>query len=137
MKHPIDALTAAEQNSRAALRSLWDIQAAFLRKSAYLQFSLATIGFEGGMRQWQSLQAFMERDRLIAGQKEIADSLQPRLMAVARESAESLQSCCEQSMSWLFGAFVPDAPDAPEVRRMAPRPKRRPSARRQSGRKRA
>jgi len=130
MNPSLDAFTQADRASRAAIQALWDIQSGFLRKSAYLQFSLATIGVEGGVRQWQFWSTLAERDALISGQKQIAVSFQPRLSAVARETTETLRALGTDLLSWTLGTFTPDV-----SARVVARPKARPSKRRAAKKK--
>lgn len=122
MKQSVDALTEAEQSSRAAFRALWDIQSGFLKRSAYLQYSLATIGVEGGLRQWQLWTELTERDAALAGQQAIAESLRPRLAAVARETQDTLRAWTEELATWMLGGFVPAAavPRPAAVRKTRP-----------------
>lgn len=125
MNHPLT-------ESGRAVQALWDIQAGFLRKTAYLQFSLATLGFESGVRQWQLLNTLAERNELIAGQKEVAESFQPRFAAIAREATENLRVAGAAFVDWIFST----ASLKPAARRSAAiRTKSRPIPRRAPRRK--
>ena len=121
MKQAIDPITESGQAARAAMEALWDIQAGFLRKAAYLQYSLASVGLESGARQWQLLNALAERDRLVAGQKEIAGFVEPRLSAIALEAAEGIREFGEACVAWMFGAYAPRPAAAPARRKSRPR----------------
>jgi hypothetical protein len=123
-----DAFT---RSGRAA-QALWDIQAGFLRKAAYLQFSLATLAFESGVRQWQLLNALVERHELIAGQKKIAESFQPRFEAIAREAVENLSTAGAAFSGWIVRTSDPQ-PAA--VHSAASRTRSRPLPRRVPRRK--
>ena len=131
MKPSVNPMTETESGSQAVLRALWDIQSGFLRKSAYLQFSLAVIGIEGGIRQWRFWSTLAERDALIAGQKEIAEAFQPRLTAVVRESGEMLHAWSGEVLAWMLGGSLPEAPVRREA---APRTRTWPAARRRKKR---
>jgi hypothetical protein len=119
------------ESSRAA-QALWDIQAGFLRKAAYLQFSLATLGFESGVRQWHLLNTLAQRHELFAGQKEIAESFQPRFAAIAREGADNLRTAGAALAGWFFGKR---GVQPAVIRASAPRAKSRPVPRRTPRRK--
>lgn len=129
-----DPLTESGRASWAAAQALWDIHSGFLRKTAYLQFSLATLGFESGVRQWQFLNALADRHELIAGQKEIVEAFQPRLAAIAREAGDNLRSCGVALADWIFSAAggQPAVARAPAPRAKSKAPSRRAS-RRKSG----
>ena len=132
MKHATHPLADTGGAASAAWQALWDIQAGFLRKAACLQYSLATLGFESGVRQWQLFSAIAERDGLIAGQKEIAATFQPRLAAIARESADALRASSEEFMGWMLGSFTPGVATGPAT---TARPRPKAAARRTSRKK--
>lgn len=130
MNETIEPLTRARRASYAALQALWDIHAGFLRKAAYLQFSMATLGVENGVRQWQLLNALVERDSLIAGETRIAEALEPRFAAIAREAADSLRTFCEAFTGWTLDACALQPVATP-----APAPRAKPRSRRSARRK--
>jgi hypothetical protein len=119
MNHPLS-------DSGRAAEALWDIQSGFLRKAAYLQFSLATLGFESGVRQWQLLNALVERNELVAGQKEVAESFQPRFAAIVREAADNLRIAGAAFADWVFTTygFKPARPSPAARTRSRPIPQR-------------
>jgi hypothetical protein len=119
MNHPLS-------DSGRAAEALWDIQSGFLRKAAYLQFSLATLGFESGVRQWQLLNALVERNELVAGQKEVAESFQPRFEAILREAADNLRIASAAFADWMFstGGLKPARPPPAARTRSRPIPQR-------------
>lgn len=131
MKQTVDPLTESGQAAHAAMAALWDIQAGFLRKAAYLQYSLASVGLESGARQWQLLNALAARDRLVAGQKEIAEFAEPRLSAIALEAAEGMREFSEACVAWMFGTFTHTPTPAAAPARRKPRPRR--TSRKKSG----
>lgn len=125
MNQAINQFTETGQASWAALQALWKIQAGFLQKATALQYSLAALGVEGGVRQWQLLNSLAERDGLIADQKEFAETYSTRIEEIGREAALAMRAAGDDVTAWLLGSFATTV--KPAARAKPKQPARRSS----------
>jgi len=107
----------AGKTSYENLQQLGAINSKAVQKLTELQFSLATIGIEGGVEQAKLLSSTTNYKDLITGESELANQYGTKVMDISKQTAEVLNESGEEIAAWFektAESFADTAKQAPK-----------------------
>ncbi len=124
----IEDITAATKISYEALQELGRINSDTVGKLSQIQFTMASLGFEGSVEQARLLTSTTNYQELLTAESDFASDYSSRIMGIARQTADVLTESRDEVTAWLEKS-------AATAMKTAEAPKKKPAARKSTARK--